>query len=130
MNGINILKIILALTVINIIYAKEVFISFQYKINNYQLSFSRFECSYAMTHVNSSKKFLFMFPCAQNDILKCCSKNRDLIIDKLLQRNIIIFSRDRLINNSLNNSAKLTFLPHRFDIIIKNGVAYFYLKGE
>ncbi|ACM93724.1 hypothetical protein NAMH_0666 [Nautilia profundicola AmH] len=29
-----------------------------------------------------------------------------------------------------NDRVKIVFLPHRFDIIIKNQVAYFYLKGD
>ena len=129
MNGINILKTLLIITAINL-SAKEIFISFQYKVKNYRLSFSHFNCSYAMTNENSNKKLLFTLPCDEIDVIKCCYKNRDKIVNKLLNKKVIIFSEDDLTNNSLNNSAKLTYLPHRFDIIIKNGVAYFYLKGE
>jgi len=129
MNGINILKTLLIITVINL-SAKEIFISFQYKVKNYRLSFSHFNCAYAMTYENSNKKLLFTLPCNEKDIIKCCNNNKDKIVDKLIAKKVIIFSEDNLINNSLNNSAKLTFLPHRFDIIIKNSVAYFYIKGE
>ena len=129
MSGINILKTLLIVTAINL-SAKEIFISFQYKIKNYRLSFSHFNCSNAMTVNNANKKLLFTLPCDEKDIIKCCNKNKDKIVDKLIAKKVIIFSEDNLINNSLNNSAKLTYLPHRFDIIIKNGVAYFYIKGE
>ena len=33
-------------------------------------------------------------------------------------------------NNSFSSRVVATFLPKRFDIIIKNGYAYFYLKEK
>ncbi|MEO1927920.1 MAG: hypothetical protein ABGX26_04460 [Nautiliaceae bacterium] len=47
-----------------------------------------------------------------------------------LLKNVILYSRDKVDNFSLSNISTLTFLPQRFDIIIKNGIAYFYLKGD
>jgi hypothetical protein len=129
MNGINFLKTFLILIFINL-YAKEVFISFQYKVDNYKLAFFNFNCSEAMTQKKGDKKLLFTFFCGADNELKCCYLHKDLIVSKLLEDKIIITSSDSLRNNSLNNSSKLTYLPGRFDIIINNGVVYFYKKGD
>jgi len=51
-----------------------------------------------------------------------CKKEKNKIILKMLKYKSYIYSK--------NNYLKLTFPPKRFDIIIKNGVAYFYLKGN
>jgi len=82
-----------------------------------------------MTHSKKKAKLLFSIPCS-DDVLKCCNTNKEEIIYNLLKNDIIITSVDEVDFNSLNTSSKLSYIPRRFDIIIKNGVAYFYLKGD
>ncbi len=130
MNGINLLKIILSLIIIINLKAKDFYISFQYKVSNYKISFSRFNCSKAMTSSIEHKKFLFSLPCKSSSIRKCCYKNKSVIINELLKNGLIVTSNDEIINSNLKTRSKLTFLPHRFDIIMKNQIAYFYLKGN
>jgi len=106
----------------------DYFISFQYRVSNYKLSYFKFNCSKALSKVDSKKRFLFSLPC-DSSVIKCCYKHKNEIMDFLL-KNVVLYSRDKVNNFSLSNISTLTFLPQRFDIIIKNGIAYFYLKGD
>jgi len=81
-----------------------------------------------MTNTPYRKKyFLFSLPCDTDNIKTFCKKNRDVIVDKLLKQNIILTSFDNSDNYFLSTKTKLTYLPHKFDIIIKNSKIYFYL---
>ena len=68
---------------------------------------------------------IFTLDVDQTDIKKVCDKNHEKIVDKLFKQQIIV-------TNEYNKDdiTKIIYLPKRFDIIIKNGFAYFYLKGD
>ena len=59
-----------------------------------------------------------------------CKKDSSKIVDNLLKYKGVIYSNDKLKNFSLKNREKLSFPPRRFDIIIKNYRAYFFLKEK
>jgi hypothetical protein len=83
------------------------------------------ECSKALTVSNSKKTLLFTVDTNDTDVLSLCKHNEDVIVNRLLKSNIVVNSEtDR------NDRIKIVYLPHRFDIIIKNRTAYFYLKGN
>ena len=110
---------------------EEVYISFQYSTKNYKLIYDNFNCSYSiLDSLKGDKKFLFSLFYNDNTILHFCYKNREEIINNLLKEGIVLSSREKIYNTFLETHKKLTFLPHKFDIIIKNGYAYFYLKEE
>jgi hypothetical protein len=48
----------------------------------------------------------------------------------LLQNKIYIYSNEKIRNFSITSRVVATYLVKRFDIIIKDGFAYFYLKGD
>jgi len=124
------MRILKILITINFLFANDYFISFQYKIKNYRVEFFNFNCAKALSVKNSKKVFLFSFPCDNENIQNCCLLNENKIVDFLLKKSVVISSEDELRSNSLQTSSKLTYLPQRFDIIIKDGIAYFYQKGE
>jgi hypothetical protein len=68
---------------------------------------------------------LFKLYVDKNKPLIICKKYKNQIIDNLLKYKIIV-NAEYLQNDRI----KIVFLPHRFDIIIKDGFAYFYLKGN
>jgi len=105
---------------------REFFISFQYSTQNYKLIYSKFNCSKSLTNDIRRGRLLFSFDCEEGSVLKCCKKYQNLIVDKLLQGDIILTSRDKIYNTYIQTHKKLTFLPHKFDIIIKNDKIYFY----
>jgi len=82
-----------------------------------------------MTKSGCKKEFRFKFPADGSDIKKICLKNKEKIIQRLLEEDIYSASYDSLTGTKLKTSSKLTYLPHRFDIIIKNGYVYFFEKG-
>lgn len=59
-------------------------------------------------------------------MLKICKKYKDDIIDNLLKHSSVLYAHYLKDNDRI----KIVFLPKRFDIIIKDGFAYFYLKGD
>jgi len=71
------------------------------------------------------KTLLFTVDTDETDILSLCKNKEDIIVNRLLKTNIIVNSK-----TDGNDRIKIVYLPHRFDIIIKNGIAYFYLKGN
>lgn len=129
MHGTDILKIILLAVLINLAVAGDYYISFKYYVKNYRLVYSKFNCSKALTNSKAPKKLLFSFKC-RGDISECCFKYKDKIVDLLLKKVVFISSNDHIEKTKLTTTQKLTFLPQRFDIIIKNGSIYFYIKGE
>jgi hypothetical protein len=100
------------------------------------LEYSRLECSKALTNRNLSGKLVFKIDVHGKDKyykhnpLKLCKNYKNTIMDKLLKSKIIFYSNETLNNSFYSGREKMTFLPHRFDIIIKNGTAYFYIKGD
>jgi hypothetical protein len=74
--------------------------------------------------------YIFKIPTTKKDIIKTCYENRETIIDYLLNKNMFITAIEKIHNSILSSKVVATFLPKRFDIIIKNGYAYFYLKEE
>jgi len=110
---------------------EEIYISFQYSTKNYKLIYDNFNCSFSIINFSTQNgKLLFSLPYNDKSVIKFCYKNRENIIDNLLKQKIVFTSRDKIYNTFLETHKKLTFLPHKFDIIIKNGYAYFYLKEE
>ena len=84
-----------------------------------------------MTDNDNNKKFLFKIPTVYDKIDKICENQKDEIALKLLKSGIYTSSYDDIYNNqAIKTYSKLTYIPKRFDIIIKNGFAYFYLKGD
>jgi hypothetical protein len=126
MIGIRLLAIPL---LINLIFAKEFFISFQLSSKNNKLIYEKFNCSSKLTESLGKKRLLFYFPCNET-IKKCCYENKELIINRLLKDEIVVSGFDYKNLNTFKTHAKITFLPLTFDIIIKNGYAYFYLKEK
>jgi len=123
-NGINIFKICL---LINFLYA-DYFLSFSFtSVNNKIISFE-LNCAKAMTSENKNKKFLFKIPTLYNKVQKICKYQSQTLIDKLTNVEVYIYSNDEVLKSKYNFRTKLTFPPKRFDIIIKNEAAYFYLK--
>ena len=78
-----------------------------------------------MVKINSSKKLLFVIDTYEDNPLKVCKIHSEEIIDKLIKYKVIINS-----TFNKNDKIKMVFLPHLFDIIIKNNRAYFYIKGD
>jgi hypothetical protein len=118
------------LTAIVLIRGDDYFISFSLTNNNlkeinYQLNISK-----SLTKLNTNKKYLFKIYCSNKNIIQCCKKNSEKIFNELLKRNIIVTSIVNLSHFSFYEKSKIVYLPKRFDIIIKNGYAYFYLKEE
>jgi len=103
----------------------DYFLSYNAVIKNSVLISSKLECSKCLTNKTSKKKLLFRLDVDEKNAVKICKKYKNEIIDRLLQYNTIINAR-----YFTNDRIKIVFLPHRFDIIIKNSVAYFYIKGE
>ena len=131
-NGIGFYKLVVNILFFVNLEAGDYYISFQYATKDYIQIYSKFNCSKTLIPTTQKGKFLFSLPSnyPQKDVIKFCYKNRDKIVDKLLQQNIILIAREKSYNTYLETHKKLTFLPHKFDIIIKNGYAYFYLKEE
>jgi len=128
MNGINILRAVIILTILLMfINAKDYFLSFSFINVNGKIIYANFNCSRALSYKNSPKKYLFSIP-LYKDIKTTCKIYKERIIDNLLKQKIFIYSNEKLFKNNLTSRIKLIFLPKRFDIIIKNGFVKFYLK--
>ena len=110
---------------VSFLYADSFYISFQYATKDYKEIYSKFNCSKALSKFKRGE-FLFSLPCNEKKIIKFCYKNKEILIDKLLKKDIIFISRDKIYNTYIQTHKKLTFLPHKFDIIIKNDKIYFY----
>lgn len=116
-NGISILIII------NFLFG-DYYISFDFTSKNGVLTSYHFNCSKALTNSNIRKKLIFIIPVKSKNIKLICKNNQQKIINNLLRYQFFITSND----NAFNFKTKGVFLPKRFDIIIKNNKAYFYLK--
>ena len=124
------MRVAIILTILAIfINARDYFISFSFINVNGKIIYTEFNCSPALSYKNSSEKFLFFFPLNKN-ITNTCKKYENQIIDNLLKQKIYVYSNEKLTKGNLKSRIKLTFLPKRFDIIIKDNYVYFYLKGE
>jgi len=121
------LKTGIIILLLNNLLFGDYFISFDFMSKNSKIIFFHFNCSKALTIKNSKKIFLFSLPLKKN-IKTTCNFYEKKIIDFLLKRKVVIYSNEKLEKNNLNTQTKLTFLPKRFDIIIKNGFVKFYLK--
>lgn len=121
------LKIGIIILFLNNLLFGDYFISFDFVSKNSKIISFHFNCSKALTIKNSKRIFIFSLPLKKN-IKTTCDFYEKKIIDFLLKRKIVIYSNEKLVNNNLNTQTKLTFLPKRFDIIIKNGFVKFYLK--
>ena len=122
------MRIIILLIIIQFISARDYFLSFSIISKNGKIVYDKFNCSNALSNLNTPKIFLFRLPLKKN-IQTTCLYYKDFIIDKLLKKHIYVYSSDILYSNYLQNKIKITFLPVRFDIIIKDKEVYFYLKG-
>jgi hypothetical protein len=98
----------------------DYYISIQLSSNNAILQQYTLNCSKALTVSDADEKFIFKIKIDEKDINSLCKKEKDKIILNLLKYKSYIYSN--------NYYSKITFIPKRFDIIIKNGFAYFYLK--
>jgi len=81
-----------------------------------------------LTSSDNNKKFLFKLVFNEKTIKNFCKKNEEIIFQKLLNTDVYLYNQDLLKNTSITSYSKLTFMPKRFDIIIKNNEIYFYLK--
>jgi hypothetical protein len=125
------ITILVLLTVIVLIKGNDYFISFSLtnlnlKEINYQINISK---ALTIKH-NGKDKFLFKLWCNNKKLRQCLKKNSSKIFNILLTENIIVTSFSQISNSSFFEKTKIVYLPKRFDIIIKNGYAYFYLKEE
>ena len=127
MSGINFLRIILLLIIIQFISARDYFISFSFVSKNGKIIYNKFNCSNALSNIDTPKKLIFILPLKKN-IKTTCLYYKDFIIDTLLKKGIYLYASDVLYSNYLKTRIKVTFLPIRFDIIIKDKRVYFYLK--
>jgi len=125
-SGINIFKICL---LINLLYA-DYFISFSFTSLNNIIIYYELNCARTLTNKNIERKLLFKIPTMYLQVKKLCKYQSQILIDNLIKFESIIYSNDEIFQNRYNFRTKLTFPPKRFDIIIKNGIAYFYLKGD
>ena len=116
-NGIGILIII------NFLFA-DYYISFDFTSKNGILISYHFNCSKTLTTSNKKEKLIFALPVKSKNIKLMCKNNQQKIINNLLKYQFFITSYD----TEFNFKIKGVFLPKRFDIIIKNNKAYFYLK--
>jgi len=117
------------LLIITNLFAKGFYISFEVSSFNNVIVYSNFFCSEAMINRNFKKKFLFSLECKKN-IKSCCYKHKNFIMDFLFKRDIYIFAQDLKSFKTVSSYAKLTYLPHLFDIILKNNRLYFYIKDS
>ena len=108
-------------------YGDDYFISFSFVNINSKIIISNFDCSKALTFDSSKKKYLFKLP-LKKDIKTTCKEFKEEIITHLLKNEVIIYSNEEVKQKYIKSRVKLTFLPKRFDIIIKNGFVEFYLK--
>ena len=124
------LKIVFAITnLFSLSFATDYYLSFQITSVNNQIVANKIEYSKAMTHSSAKRKFLFSFPTDCKSIEKMLENNKDKIFNLLLKEDILVTSTS-LINNRFYEKSKISYLPKRFDIIIKNQVAYFYSKED
>jgi len=124
----NILRVVIILTtLLMFINARDYFISFSFLNINGNIVYSDFNCVRALSFITSDKRYLFSFP-LHKDIKTTCKIYKEKIIDNLLKQKVFVYSDEKLFKNVLKSRIKLTFLPKRFDIIIKNGFVKFYLK--
>jgi len=124
----NILRAVIILTILlTLINAKDYFLSFSFININGKIIYANFNCSKALSYKHSPKKYLFSLP-LYKDIKTTCKIYKEKIIDILLKQKVFVYSNEKLSKNNSKSRIKLTFLPKRFDIIIKNGVVKFYLK--
>jgi len=114
--------------IFSFLFAKDFYISFSFSSLNYNLKFFQFNCSKALTSTKKNKVFLFKLSCKYKNIQKCCYLHQSEIIDNLLKNEVFLYSLDKLNKNFFKDYSKLTFTPKRFDIILKNGYLYFYLR--
>ena len=117
------------LLILTSLFAKEFYISFQAFSSNNILIYSHFTCSEAVVNINFGKKLLFSIDCNES-IKKCCNKYRNFIVQNLLKEDVFIFSNDTKTYKSISSNTKLTYLPHLFDIILKDNRLYFYIKDD
>jgi len=122
-SGINIFKLCLF---INFLYA-DYFLSFSFTSLNNKIVSYELNCARAMTNKNVKKIFLFKFSTPYHNVKEICKYQSQILVDKLMKLNSFVYSNE-VIKNDYHFRIKLTFIPKRFDIIIKNQVAYFYLK--
>ena len=119
--------VIILITLVICINAQDYFISFAFIQKNGKIIYDKFNCSKPLTTKYSKSTFLFSLPLVK-DIKTTCIYYKDKIIDFLLKDDIYLKKKKKMYKNYLKSRIKLTFLPKRFDIIIKNGEVKFYLK--
>jgi hypothetical protein len=124
-------NIFLIISLLSVLKAGEYLISFQYITKNDILIYKKFTCSKAMVQQKfNKKKFLFSLPLKGKSIIKNCYLQQDKIIQYLLKKKIYVSGNYHYSLSKELYITKITFLPHIFDIIIKNKRMYFYEKGE
>ena len=83
-----------------------------------------------MTPSDKKRKFIFAIDTDYLTPKDVCKNESSKIIENLMKYKSIVYSNEKLNNFTLKTRTKLSFPPRRFDIIIKNYKAYFYLRGE
>ena len=115
---------------ISLLFGMDYFISLHLtsvnnKLINYKLDYSK-----AMTSSNKRTKFLFFIDTPYLKVKDVLKYQQSEIINKLLKENVFIYSNSLLRKNYFYEKSKLSYTPKRFDIIIKNHRAYFFLKED
>ncbi|WP_456479299.1 hypothetical protein [Nautilia sp.] len=105
----------------------DYYLSYKAVVKNYLLLFSQLECSKTLTLKNSPKKLLFVLETGSESgkVTEICKRYKNEIINRLLRYQAVVNAF-----YSKEDRVKIVFLPHRFDIIIKNQKTYFYIKGD
>ncbi len=123
-------KIGIIILILNNFLFGDYFISFDFTSLNSKIITFHFNCSKAMVESYTKKRFLFKFKTPYKNIKKICKFQKNKIIDNLLKEKFRINAYILKRNNYIVSREKGVYLPKRFDIIIKNNYAYFYIKGE
>ena len=119
--------IIILITVL-VINASEYFISFDYSSKNGVLTSYNFNCSKSMTSSENFSKLLFIIKTPYKNLKEICKYHQKEIVDNLLRFQFFVSGYDKKNLSSVFSKTKGVFLPVRFDIIIRDKKAYFYIK--
>ncbi len=119
--------IIILITVL-VINASEYYISFDFSSKNGVLTSYNFNCAKCMTSSYNIPKLLFVLNTNFKTVNDLCNFQQKEIINSLLKYKFHISSYDKKTLNSIYSKTKGVFLPIRFDIIIRDKKAYFYIK--
>ncbi|NPA55386.1 MAG: hypothetical protein GXO40_03395 [Epsilonproteobacteria bacterium] len=111
------------------LWGVEVYISFQYTIQNNQIINEKLEYSKCMSHSSAPIITQIKYFPHHDTLAGVLKYEKEEIID-VLSKNGVFVSNCNITTNFYNNDKiKVTYLPQRFDIIFQDGYLIFKLKG-